>query len=127
MTDPVDVVARLTAWIRDYGDQKQPAFVNDLSIVLAIARDALSKDGDSATVDVAYGIFPKRSDSGTPKLVKMLGDCVYHNTEDADEAVQLLQRFSDVPLQVRELNVTVGNVVKREPDDSALAEGGDVA
>jgi len=189
VTDAQIAVQRLTAWIGQYGDQKQPEFIGDLSMVVLIARDALLKnekersvedvllsdefmdkllnkyhdryhkvdivpadcygsdhrllaaaaaalDGiqvesycvtASDAVDVAYGIFPKRSDAGTPKLVKMLGDVVYHNTEDARGAAQLLQRFSDVPLEVRELKATVGNVVKSEPDASVFAEGGDVS
>lgn len=36
--DVIDVVGRLRAWIRDYGDEKQPAFVADLKTVL----DAIS-------------------------------------------------------------------------------------
>ena len=43
MTVPSDfdiAVQRLTAWIRDYGDEKTPVFIGDLSIVLLAAQDA---------------------------------------------------------------------------------------
>jgi len=33
-----DAIARLTAWIRDYGDQKEPVFIEDLKAVLAEAE-----------------------------------------------------------------------------------------
>lgn len=29
-----DAIARLTAWIRDYGEQKEPVFIEDLKVVL---------------------------------------------------------------------------------------------
>lgn len=127
MTDAQTAVQRLTAWIGQYGDQKQPEFIGDLSMVVLIAREAVFSKPAADTADVAYGIFPKRSDSGTPKLVKMLGDVVYHTAEDANGAVRLLQRFHDSTLEVRELKVTVGDVVKSEPDTSSLAEGGDAS
>ena len=189
MTDAQIAVQRLTAWIGQYGDQKQPEFIADLSMVVLIAREALSKKEndrsaedvllsdefmdkllnkyhdryhrveivaadyygsdhhllaaasaasdaiqvesycvtESDTADVAYGIFPKRSDSGTPKLVKMLGDVLYHTAADANGVVRLLRRFHDSTLEVRELKVTVGDVVKSELDTSSLAEGGDAS
>lgn len=40
MTDFDHAFQRLTVWIRDYGDQKQPVFIADLSIVLSTAKDA---------------------------------------------------------------------------------------
>ncbi len=30
---------RLTAWIRDYGDQKEPIFIKDLSLILSAAKE----------------------------------------------------------------------------------------
>lgn len=36
---PLDTaIERLTAWIRDFGHQKQPQFIADLTVVLAAAR-----------------------------------------------------------------------------------------
>lgn len=31
-------VGRLTAWVRDYGDSKEPAFIADLSLVIELAK-----------------------------------------------------------------------------------------
>lgn len=37
MTYAEDAISRLTAWIRDYGDQKEPVFIADLNAVLTMA------------------------------------------------------------------------------------------
>jgi len=41
-----DAVSRLSAWLRDYGDQKQKPFVEDLAIVLEMARKQLADPTD---------------------------------------------------------------------------------
>ena len=38
-TDLDIAIERLTAWIRDYGDSKEPVFIGDLSMVVLAARD----------------------------------------------------------------------------------------
>ena len=40
MTDAEIAVERLTAWVRDYGDSKPQVFIGDVSMLLAIAKDA---------------------------------------------------------------------------------------
>lgn len=46
MTDAEYSIERLTAWIRDYGHEKQAAFIRDLVTVLSLANDAV-RDGDN--------------------------------------------------------------------------------
>lgn len=38
--DVLDVVGRLRAWIRDFGDEKQPVFIADLKTVLNVISTA---------------------------------------------------------------------------------------
>lgn len=40
MTDAEIAIERLTAWVRDYGDSKPQAFIGDVSMLLAIAKNA---------------------------------------------------------------------------------------
>ena len=40
MSDIDEAISRITAWIRDYGDQKNPTFVADLLVVLSAAKDS---------------------------------------------------------------------------------------
>jgi len=46
MTDAEIAVERLMAWIRDFGDKKEPAFIGDLSMVLLLAKEHLRKPAD---------------------------------------------------------------------------------
>lgn len=41
MTDAVIAIERLTAWVRDFGDNKPKAFIGDISMLLVIAKDAI--------------------------------------------------------------------------------------
>ena len=46
MTDAEIAVQRLTAWVRDFGDKKEPAFIGDLSMVLLLAKAQLREHLD---------------------------------------------------------------------------------
>lgn len=52
MTDLEEAISRLTAWIRDYGDQKQKPFIDDLTAVLA-ANEALRAEVETTRNEVA--------------------------------------------------------------------------
>lgn len=43
MSDAEIALERLTAWVREYGDSKPQVFVGDVSMLLAIAKGAMSK------------------------------------------------------------------------------------
>ena len=40
MSDMVDVINRLEAWVRNYGHEKQPAFIADLRALIGAAKAA---------------------------------------------------------------------------------------
>ena len=41
MSDIVDTINRLEAWVRNYGHEKQPAFIADLRVLISAAKAAL--------------------------------------------------------------------------------------
>ncbi len=38
MSDIVDTINRLEAWVRNYGHEKQPAFIADLKVLIGAAK-----------------------------------------------------------------------------------------
>ena len=38
MSDIVDTINRLEAWVRNYGHEKQPAFIADLRVLIGAAK-----------------------------------------------------------------------------------------
>ena len=55
MSDMVDVINRLEAWVRNYGHEKQPAFIADLRALIATAKAAqraaeMLEDAEDVTV-----------------------------------------------------------------------------
>lgn len=38
MSDIVDTINRLEAWVRNYGHEKQPAFIADLRVLIGTAK-----------------------------------------------------------------------------------------
>ena len=41
MSDIVDTINRLEAWVRNYGHKKQPEFIADLRVLIGAAKAAL--------------------------------------------------------------------------------------
>ena len=41
MSDIVDTINRLEAWVRNYGHEKQPAFIADLKTLIGAAKTSL--------------------------------------------------------------------------------------
>ena len=50
MSDIVDTINRLEAWVRNYGHEKQPAFIADLKTLICTAKAV------SRAVEVLHGL-----------------------------------------------------------------------
>jgi len=50
MPKPDDAIQRLTVWIREYGHEKQPAFIEDLTTVLETIKDLRDRDYQATTL-----------------------------------------------------------------------------
>ena len=44
MTDTEIAIERLTDWIKRHADHKQRAFIEDVTLVLAVAREAIARE-----------------------------------------------------------------------------------
>ena len=59
MSDIVDTINRLEAWVRNYGHEKQPAFIADLKTLIGTAKAALQV---AATLENAERIMLMHED-----------------------------------------------------------------
>ena len=59
MSDIVDTINRLEAWVRNYGHEKQPAFIADLKTLIGMAKAALQV---AATLENAERIMLMHED-----------------------------------------------------------------
>ena len=59
MSDIVDTINRLEAWIRNYGHEKQPAFIADIKTLIGTAKAALQV---AATLENAERIMIMHED-----------------------------------------------------------------
>ena len=59
MSDLVDEINRLEAWVRNYGHEKQPAFIADLKTLIGTAKAALQV---AATLENAERIMLMHED-----------------------------------------------------------------
>ncbi|MFN9288605.1 MAG: hypothetical protein ACK6EB_11060 [Planctomyces sp.] len=59
MSDIVDTINRLEAWVRNYGHEKQPAFIADLKVLIGAAKAALQV---AATLENAERIMIMHED-----------------------------------------------------------------
>ena len=59
MSDIVDTINRLEAWVRNYGHEKQPAFIADIKTLIGTAKAALQV---AATLENAERIMIMHED-----------------------------------------------------------------
>ena len=80
MSDIVDTINRLEAWVHNYGHEKQPAFIADLRTLIRTAKAvsrAVEMLQDAEDVTVTFG-----EEGGEALMV-----CAY----DVERAIKILQ------------------------------------
>lgn len=87
-------VGRLLAWVRDFGDQKQKPFVDDLRRVLGLLRDkspASAPRRERDKTDQRHSPRSRQPDQGSPELKQEVLQCVPSD----DHWDQLAKRYLD--------------------------------
>ena len=88
MSDLVDEINRLEAWVRNYGHQKQPEFIADLKTVIDAAK-AVSRAIDWLQKAQRYDLRPLRDYQGEWLVHCNSGD--YVDITDVRAAIDILQ------------------------------------
>ena len=81
MSDLVDEINRLEAWIRNYGHEKQPEFIADLRALIAAAKNAVRAvemleglEGVTVTMD-DYAAAPAYARAVDHAVAILKGEC----------------------------------------------------
>ena len=85
MSDIVDTINRLEAWVRNYGHEKQPAFIADLRVLIGAAKAALQV---AATLENAERIMLMHEDDEIESYAVP--------SQDVDGAIETLRAGGDV-------------------------------
>ena len=88
MSDIVDTINRLEAWVRNYGDEKQPAFIADLRVLIGTAK-AVSRAIDWLQRAQRYDLQPLGDYQGEGMVHSEHGD--YVDITDVKAAIDILQ------------------------------------
>ena len=88
MSDIVDTVNRLEAWVRNYGHEKQPAFIADLQAIIRAAK-AVSRAVDWLQKAQRYDLQPLGDYQGEGMVHSSSGD--YVDITDVRAAIDILQ------------------------------------
>ena len=88
MSDIVDTVNRLEAWVRNYGHEKQPAFIADLQAIIRTAK-AVSQAVDWLEKAQRYDLQPLGDYQGEGMVHSSSGD--YVEFSDVRAAIDILQ------------------------------------
>ena len=88
MSDLVDEINRLEAWVRNYGHEKQPAFIADLRVLIDAAK-AVSRAVDWLQKAQRYDLQPLGDYRGEGMVHSSSGD--YVDFIDVRAAIDILQ------------------------------------
>ena len=88
MSDLVDEINRLEAWVRNYGHEKQPAFIADLRTLISAAK-AISRAIDWLQKAQRYDLPPLGDYHGEGLVHSSSGD--YVDVSDVRAAIDILQ------------------------------------
>ena len=88
MSDIVDTINRLEAWVRNYGHEKQPAFIADLRVLIGAAK-AVSRAIDWLEKAQRYDLQPLGDYQGEGMVHSDNGD--YVDADDVRAAIDILQ------------------------------------
>ena len=88
MSDIVDTINRLEAWVRNYGHEKQPAFIADLKTLIGTAK-AVSRAVDWLEKAQRYDLQPLGDYQGEGMVHSSSGD--YVDFIDVRAAIDILQ------------------------------------
>ena len=88
MSDIVDTINRLEAWVRNYGHEKQPAFIADLRVLIGTAK-AVSRAVDWLEKAQRYDLQPLGDYQGEGMVHSEHGD--YVDIIDVRAAIDILQ------------------------------------
>ena len=88
MSDIVDTINRLEAWVRNYGHEKQPAFIADLRVLISAAK-AVSRAVDWLQKAQRYDLQPLGDYQGEGMVHSSSGD--YVDIIDVKAAIDILQ------------------------------------
>ena len=88
MSDIVDTINRLEAWVRNYGHEKQPAFIADLQAIIRTAK-AVSRAVDWLEKAQRYDLQPLGNYQGEGMVHSSSGD--YVDFIDVRAAIDILQ------------------------------------
>ena len=88
MSDLVDEINRLEAWVRNYGHEKQPAFIADLRAIIGVAK-AVSRAVDWLEKAQRYDLQPLGDYQGEGMVHSSSGD--YVDFIDVRAAIDILQ------------------------------------
>ena len=88
MSDIVDTINRLEAWVRNYGHEKQPAFIADLKTLISAAK-AVSRAVDWLQKAQRYDLQPLGDYQGEGMVHSEHGD--YVDIIDVKAAIDILQ------------------------------------
>ena len=89
MSDLIDEINRLEAWVRNYGHEKQPAFIADLRVLISTAK-AVSRAVDWLQKAQRYDLQPHGDYyQGEGMVHSSSGD--YVEITDVKAAIDILQ------------------------------------
>ena len=88
MSDIVDTINRLEAWVRNYGHEKQPAFIADLRTMICTAK-AAGRAVDWLQKAQRYDLQPLGDYQGEGMVHSEHGD--YVDIGDVKAAIDILQ------------------------------------
>ena len=88
MSDIVDTINRLEAWVRNYRHEKQPAFIADLQAIIRTAK-AVSRAVDWLEKAQRYDLQPLGDYQGEGMVHSSSGD--YVEFSDVRAAIDILQ------------------------------------
>lgn len=88
MSDIVDAINRLEAWVRNYGHEKQPVFIADLRAIIGTAK-AVSRAVDWLEKAQRYDLQPLGDYQGEGMVHCSSGD--YVEFSDIGAAIDILQ------------------------------------
>lgn len=88
MSDIVDTISRLEAWVRNYGHEKQPAFIADLKVLIGTAK-AASRAVDWLQKAQRYDLQPLGDYQGEGMVHSSSGD--YVEFSDVGAVIDILQ------------------------------------
>ena len=88
MSDIVDTINRLEAWVRNYGHEKQPAFIADLRAIIGTAK-AVNRAVDWLQKAQRYDLQPLGDYQGEGMVHSRSGD--YVDIIDVKAAIDILQ------------------------------------